>query len=85
MLQDREVVLIFDDGPWAVTTPKVLAALARECVLATFFLIGKLPDRQAGLGAPGAGAQDCKPWPHRRALHLVASRRCMDATAQNSK
>jgi hypothetical protein len=40
-LQDREVVLTFDDGPWPGTTPKVLAALARECVLATFFLIGK--------------------------------------------
>ena len=40
-LGDREVVLTFDDGPWPGTTPKVLAALARECVLATFFLIGK--------------------------------------------
>ena len=40
-LQDREVVLTFDDGPWTGTTPKVLAALARECVLATFFLIGR--------------------------------------------
>jgi peptidoglycan/xylan/chitin deacetylase (PgdA/CDA1 family) len=40
-LRDREVVLTFDDGPWPPTTPKVLAALARECVRATFFLIGK--------------------------------------------
>jgi len=40
-LQDREVVLTFDDGPWPGTTPKVLAALAHECVRATFFLIGK--------------------------------------------
>lgn len=40
-LQDHEVVLTFDDGPWAGTTPKVLAALAHECVLATFFLIGR--------------------------------------------
>jgi len=40
-LQDHEVVLTFDDGPFADTTPKVLAALARECVRATFFLIGK--------------------------------------------
>jgi len=40
-LQDREVVLTFDDGPWPGTTPKVLAALARECVRATFFLIGR--------------------------------------------
>jgi peptidoglycan/xylan/chitin deacetylase (PgdA/CDA1 family) len=40
-LRDHEVVLTFDDGPWPPTTPKVLEALARECVLATFFLIGK--------------------------------------------
>jgi peptidoglycan/xylan/chitin deacetylase (PgdA/CDA1 family) len=40
-LGDHEVVLTFDDGPWPATTPKVLAALAQECVRATFFLIGK--------------------------------------------
>jgi peptidoglycan/xylan/chitin deacetylase (PgdA/CDA1 family) len=40
-LGDHEVVLTFDDGPWPGTTPKVLAALARECVRATFFLIGR--------------------------------------------
>jgi peptidoglycan/xylan/chitin deacetylase (PgdA/CDA1 family) len=40
-LEDHEVVLTFDDGPWPPTTPKVLAALAHECVRATFFLIGK--------------------------------------------
>jgi peptidoglycan/xylan/chitin deacetylase (PgdA/CDA1 family) len=40
-LADHEVVLTFDDGPWPTTTPKVLAALAHECVHATFFLIGK--------------------------------------------
>jgi peptidoglycan/xylan/chitin deacetylase (PgdA/CDA1 family) len=40
-LEDHEVVLTFDDGPWPATTPKVLAALAHECVHATFFLIGK--------------------------------------------
>jgi peptidoglycan/xylan/chitin deacetylase (PgdA/CDA1 family) len=40
-LGDHEVVLTFDDGPWPPTTPRVLAALAHECVHATFFLIGK--------------------------------------------
>lgn len=40
-LRDHEVVLTFDDGPWPTTTPLVLAALARQCVRATFFLIGK--------------------------------------------
>ena len=46
-LHDHEVVLTFDDGP-AGPTPRVLDALARECVRATFFLIGRnaeaLPD-----------------------------------------
>jgi peptidoglycan/xylan/chitin deacetylase (PgdA/CDA1 family) len=40
-LDDHEVVLTFDDGPWPPTTSRVLAALAKECVRATFFLIGK--------------------------------------------
>ena len=40
-LDDREVVLTFDDGPWPPTDQKILAALAHECVRATFFLIGK--------------------------------------------
>ena len=40
-LGDHEVVLTFDDGPWTPTTARVLAALANECVRATFFLIGK--------------------------------------------
>jgi peptidoglycan-N-acetylglucosamine deacetylase len=39
-LADREIVLTFDDGPAASTTPKVLDALAKECVKATFFLVG---------------------------------------------
>jgi peptidoglycan/xylan/chitin deacetylase (PgdA/CDA1 family) len=37
----KEVVLTFDDGPWPGTTPRVLDALARECVKATFFLLGR--------------------------------------------
>jgi peptidoglycan/xylan/chitin deacetylase (PgdA/CDA1 family) len=40
-LQDHEAVLTFDDGPWPTATSRVLAALAHECVRATFFLIGK--------------------------------------------
>jgi peptidoglycan/xylan/chitin deacetylase (PgdA/CDA1 family) len=39
-LRNNEVLLTFDDGPWP-TTPKVLAALAEQCVKATFFVIGK--------------------------------------------
>jgi peptidoglycan/xylan/chitin deacetylase (PgdA/CDA1 family) len=40
-LEDHEVVLTFDDGPWPATTSRILKALADECVHATFFLIGK--------------------------------------------
>jgi peptidoglycan/xylan/chitin deacetylase (PgdA/CDA1 family) len=40
-LADHEVILTFDDGPWPATTSRVLAALAQECVHATFFLIGR--------------------------------------------
>src|SRR5215472_17267081 len=37
----KEVVLTFDDGPWPVNTRAVLDALARQCVKAVFFPIGK--------------------------------------------
>jgi peptidoglycan-N-acetylglucosamine deacetylase len=40
-LTDREVVLTFDDGPHPGTTAAVLDALKHECVLATFFVIGR--------------------------------------------
>ena len=40
-LADHEVILTFDDGPAPGTTARVLDALARECVRATFFLIGR--------------------------------------------
>jgi len=39
-LADHEVVLTFDDGPRPPNTQKVLAALAKECVRATFFVVG---------------------------------------------
>jgi peptidoglycan/xylan/chitin deacetylase (PgdA/CDA1 family) len=40
-LAPKEVVLTFDDGPWPGTTPRVLEALARDCVRASFFLLGR--------------------------------------------
>ena len=40
-LQDKEVVLTFDDGPWPNNTPAVLKALADECTKGLFFAIGK--------------------------------------------
>lgn len=41
-LQDREVVLTFDDGPMRAYTRRVLAALAHHCTRATFFLVGRM-------------------------------------------
>ena len=40
-LAPKEVVLTFDDGPAAATTGQVLDALKRECVRASFFLLGR--------------------------------------------
>jgi peptidoglycan/xylan/chitin deacetylase (PgdA/CDA1 family) len=40
-LARKEVVITFDDGPWPGTTERVLDALRRECVKATFFLLGR--------------------------------------------
>ncbi len=40
-LEAGEVLLTFDDGPHPGTTEPILAALAVECVKATFFMIGR--------------------------------------------
>lgn len=41
-LDDREIVLTFDDGPFRGYTRKVLAALADHCTLGTFFMVGRM-------------------------------------------
>ena len=46
-LQDKEVVLTFDDGPQVRTTPAILDALDHECTKAIFFSLG-----QMALGLP---------------------------------
>lgn len=48
-LGPKELVLTFDDGPLPQTTPRVLAALKHECVLATFFLVGRNTEANPGL------------------------------------
>jgi peptidoglycan/xylan/chitin deacetylase (PgdA/CDA1 family) len=40
-LNDHEVVLTFDDGPWPGNTPAVIKALTDQCLKATFFEIGE--------------------------------------------
>jgi peptidoglycan/xylan/chitin deacetylase (PgdA/CDA1 family) len=41
-LNDREVVLTFDDGPLPAYTTRILNVLASECVKATFFMVGRM-------------------------------------------
>lgn len=41
-LAEKEVVLTFDDGPLPPYTDRILETLARECVQATFFVVGRM-------------------------------------------
>lgn len=56
-LADHEIVLTFDDGPAGRTTDSVLAALAAECVEATFFVVGAMaaahPEQLRRMAAAG--------------------------------
>ena len=72
-LADHEVVLTFDDGPWPATTSRVLAALARECVRATFFMIGKVAAEQPSLVRRVAGEGHTighHTWSHRSLMRI---------------
>ena len=72
-LEDHEVVLTFDDGPWPATDRKILAALAQECVRATFFLIGRSaaehPDLVRRMAAEGHTVAH-HTWSHRNLRYL---------------
>jgi peptidoglycan/xylan/chitin deacetylase (PgdA/CDA1 family) len=81
-LDDKEVVLTFDDGP-AVTTPRILAALARECVLATFFQVGKGSQALPGIVkkvAAGGHTLGHHTWshPHLNAMSFDAAKNEID-------
>ena len=41
-LEDKEVVLTFDDGPMPPYTNRVLDVLAEHCVKANYFLVGRM-------------------------------------------
>ncbi|MEE9375642.1 MAG: polysaccharide deacetylase family protein [Rhizobiaceae bacterium] len=41
-LRNKEVILTFDDGPIAGKTSRILTALKKECVKATFFYVGRM-------------------------------------------
>ena len=66
-LQDKEVVLTFDDGPWPNNTPAVLKALADECTKGVFFAVGKHATYHPEILKAGRRRR-----PHRRHAHLVA-------------
>lgn len=42
LLQDKEVVLTFDDGPVGKGTRDILDALDAQCTKATFFMVGRM-------------------------------------------
>lgn len=73
-LQDREIVLTFDDGPSPALDEKILAALAEQCVRATFFLIGKraseFPEMVRRMAAAGHTVAHHS-WSHRNLKHLT--------------
>ena len=75
-LDPKEVVLTFDDGPHIRNTKRVLAALQRECVKATFFTVGTMvqynPETLQAIAAEGhtIGAHS---WSHPRNLGRMAS------------
>jgi peptidoglycan/xylan/chitin deacetylase (PgdA/CDA1 family) len=56
-LQDKEVVLTFDDGPMPPYTNRVLEVLAEHCVRANYFIIGRMargyPDLMRQIRASG--------------------------------
>jgi peptidoglycan/xylan/chitin deacetylase (PgdA/CDA1 family) len=75
-LADREVVLTFDDGPSPPNTSRVLTALAKECVRATFFLIGRSasehPELVRRIAAEGHTVGH-HTWSHRNLAHIKPS------------
>ena len=65
-LEKGEVAITFDDGPNPETVDKVLAALAAQCVKATFFMTGANLEKHPELGRRVAQAG------HTPALHSHA-------------
>ena len=74
--RSRALALTFDDGPNPETTPRVLDALARADVRATFFVLGKHAERWPDLVRRVAeeGHQIGNHGYHHRRLHLRGPR-----------
>lgn len=80
------VALTFDDGPDPGFTPRVLAALDRAQVRATFFMLGPMARAHRGLAADVAAAgheSGVHGWAHRYAT-LRAPRALLDDLARAS-
>ena len=84
-LAPGEVVLTFDDGPLPGPTDRVLETLARHCVRATFFLIGRNAAanprhvrRIAAAGHTLANHSQTHPWTMRDIAHEAAWRNIED-------
>jgi len=76
-LEPKEVVLTFDDGPHPHTTKRVLAALKKECVKATFFPVGTMAEQYSEVLQ--AVAEDghtigAHTWSHRNVERLSKAR-----------
>jgi peptidoglycan/xylan/chitin deacetylase (PgdA/CDA1 family) len=48
-LNDHEVVITFDDGPIPPSTTRILEILKKNCVKATYFLVGEMADAYPSL------------------------------------
>jgi peptidoglycan-N-acetylglucosamine deacetylase len=76
-LQDKEVVLTFDDGPSGSHTPAVLAALAHHCTKATFFMVGRMAmayPKMVRAVAAGGHTIGLHTWSHSN-LHAISASR----------
>lgn len=87
-LGPKEVVLTFDDGPLPGPTDSVLETLRKECVRATFFLIGRNAAANPGhvrkIAADGhtlANHSMTHPWTMRTLPHETAWRNILDGHA----
>ncbi len=76
LLQDKEVVLTFDDGPMRRFTRPILEALDEECVKATFFIVGRMalsdPDTLRDTAARGHTIA-LHSWSHKRLDRIGAA------------
>lgn len=83
MLNDREVVLTFDDGPNSEITPRILDILKAACAPATFFVLGGPAEEHPALvrrelaeghavGGHTASHVDLSGWPLDEAVNDIA-------------